>query len=132
MIQPHPHVSHGPHPLGHPEGDIAHQRELQMVQELSGSSQHIIHVDEENSSQHARYSPIGHKQKVIVSEVNQVNIKMPPKSDYVLLISLNRKIWPFCKKSFIHNIILQMNFFDSLGTIYGFPTETTTVEGRVL
>lgn len=114
MIQPHPQVSHGPHPLGHPEGDIAHQRELQMVQELSGSSQHIIHVDEENSSQHARYSPIGHKQKVIVSEVNQVNIK------------------PFCKKSFIHNIILQMNFFDSLGTIYGFPTETTTVEGRVL
>lgn len=25
-----------------------------------------------------------------------------------------------------------MNFFDSLGTIYGFPTETTTVEGRVI
>lgn len=103
-----------------------------MVQELSGSSQRIIHVDEENSSQHARYSPIGHKQKVIVSEVNQVNIKMPPKTDYVLLISLNRKYDHFVKKSFIHNIILQMNFFDSLGTIYGFPTETTTVEGRVL
>lgn len=103
-----------------------------MVQELSGSSQSIIHVDEENSSQHARYSPIGHKQKVIVSEVNQVNIKMPPKTDYVLLISLNRKYDHFVKKSFIHNIILQMNFFDSLGTIYGFPTETTTVEGRVL
>lgn len=99
MIQPHPQVSHGPHPLGHPEGDIAHQRELQMVQELSGSSQRIIHVDEENSSQHARYSPIGHKQKVIVSEVNQVNIKMPPRTDYVLLISLNRKYDHFVKKA---------------------------------
>lgn len=69
-----------------------------MVQELSGSSQRIIHVDE-NSSQHARYSPIGHKQKVIVSEVNQVNIKMPPKTDYVLLISLNRKYDHFVKKA---------------------------------
>lgn len=69
-----------------------------MVQELSGSSQRII-MDEENSSQHARYSPIGHKQKVIVSEVNQVNIKKPPKTDYVLLISLNRKYDHFVKKA---------------------------------
>lgn len=72
MIQPHPNVSQGPHPLGRPEGDIAHQRELQTVQELSNSSQRIIHMEEESSSQHA-----------------------------------------------------------SLGTIYGFPTEATTVDDHL-
>lgn len=130
MIQPHPHVSQGPHPLGQPEGDIAHQRELQTIQELSNSSQRIIHMEEESSSQHARYIPIGHKQQIIISEVNQ-DIKMPSKTVYLLWISFNRKYDIFIK-NLVHNIILLMNFFDSLGTIYGFPTEATTVEGKVI
>lgn len=84
MIQPHPNLSQGPHPLGRPEGDIAHPRELQTVQELSNSSQRIIHMEEESSSQHARYIPIGHKQQVILGEL--------------LWVSLNRKYDNFIKK----------------------------------
>lgn len=72
MIQPHPQVSQGPHPLDQPERKTAHQREGQTMQGLSNSSQHIIHMEEESSSQHA-----------------------------------------------------------SLGTIYGFPTETTSVEDNL-